>query len=90
MNLLLSAPKGHDLSEFLFSLPFNLYGKAKKVDGHLCVTRDGFFVYIDGELRESYGFSDFEEYACEQLIGCSMMVGSRDAPGSTMRSSSST
>lgn len=75
MNLLLSAPKGHELSEFLFSLPFNLYGKAKKVDGHLCVTREGLFVYIDGEIRDTYRFSDFEEYACEQLIGCSMMVG---------------
>ena len=78
MNLLLSAPRGHDLSEFLFSLPFNLYGKAKKVDGHLCVTRDGLEVFIDGEKVDSYRFSDFEEYACEQLIGCSMMVGRID------------
>ena len=78
MNLLLSAPKGHELSEFLFSLPFNLYGKAEKVDGHLCVTRDGIDVYIDGELKEHYNFADYEEYACEQLIGCSMLVGRVD------------
>lgn len=75
MNLLLKAPKGHELSEYLFSLPFNLYGKAKKVDGTLSVTREDIIVYIDGEERDRYAFSDFEEYACEQLIGCSMMVG---------------
>ncbi len=75
MNLLLKAPKGHELSEYLFSLPFNLYGKAKKVDGTLSVTRQNIIVYIDGEERDRYEFDDFEEYACEQLIGCSMMVG---------------
>ena len=79
MNLLLSAPKGHELSEYLFALPFNLYGKAQKVDGHLCVTRDGgIFVFIDGEQVDHYNFSDYEEYGCEQLIGCSMMVGKVD------------
>ena len=78
MNLLLSAPKGHELSEFLFALPFNLYGKAQKVDGHLCVTRSEILVYIDGELKDRYDFNDYEEYACEQLVGCSMMVGRID------------
>lgn len=78
MNLLLSAPKGHELSEFLFSLPFNLYGKAEKVDGHLCVTRDEIIIFIDGEEVDRYGFNEYEEYACEQLIGCSMMVGRID------------
>lgn len=78
MNLLLSAPKGHELSEFLFSLPFNLYGKAEKVDGHLCVTREEILVFIDSEIVDRYHFSDYQEYACEQLIGCSMMVGRVD------------
>ena len=75
MNLLLKAPEGHELSEFLFSLPFNLYGKAKKTDGTLCVTRSEIQVYIKGELKDTIAFDEFEEYACEQLIGCSMMVG---------------
>lgn len=75
MNLLLSAPKGHELSEYLFALPFNLYGKAKKVDGNLCVTHDEILVYVNGDLVDRYAFADYEEYACEQLIGCTMMVG---------------
>lgn len=75
MNLLLKAPKGHELSEYIFSLPFNLYGKAKKVDGVLAVTKSELLVYIDGEIKDRYSFDEYEEYACEQLIGCSMMVG---------------
>ena len=78
MNLLLSAPKGHELSEYVYSLPFNLYGKAKKVDGTLSVTKNEIIVYIDGEEIDRFGFSDYEEYACEQLVGCSMMVGRVD------------
>lgn len=75
MNLLLKPPKGHELSEFVFSLPFNLYGKAKKVDGTLCVTHSEVLVFIDGEIVDRFSFGEFDEYACEQLIGCSMMVG---------------
>ncbi len=75
MNLLLSAPKGHDFAEYLFALPFNLYGKAKKVDGNLCVTESEILVYIDGEIKDRYPLDAYEEYACEQLVGCSMMVG---------------
>ncbi len=75
MELLLKAPKGHELSEYLFSLPFNLYGKAKKVDGTLAVTHSQLIVYIDGDEVERYDFNEFDEYSCEQLIGCSMMVG---------------
>ena len=78
MNLLLSAPEGHQLSEFLFSLPFDFYGKAKKVNGHLCVTREEFIVYIDSEQVDRIKFEEYEEYACEQLIGCSMLVGRND------------
>ena len=79
MNLRLSAPKGKNLDDYLFCLPFNLYGRPKKVDGHLLVTKDKTIeVYIDGELKESFGFEDFDEYACEQLTGCSVMVGRKD------------
>lgn len=79
MNLLLSAPAGKSLDDFMFALPFNLYGAARKVKGNLCVTRDRKIqVYIDGEIKEEYSFEDFDEYACEQLVGCSMMVGRRD------------
>ncbi len=35
-------------------------------------------VYVNGELKETLEFNQFEEYACEQLVGCSMMVGRID------------
>lgn len=78
MNLLISAPEGKTLEDYLFSLPFNLYSKSKKVNGHLCVTREEMQVYVDGELKETIKFDEYEEYACEQLVGCSMMVGRRN------------
>lgn len=79
MNLLLSAPEGEKLDSFLFALPFNLYGRAKKVRGNLCVTKDKkILVYVDNKLTDTYSFEDYDEYACEQLVGCSMMVGRRN------------
>ena len=75
MNLKLSAPQGVELESLVFSLPFNINISDRKVDGHLCVSREEIMVYIDGQLKESFAFDEFEEYACEQLIGCSMMVG---------------
>ena len=35
-------------------------------------------VYINGELKEAFECNKYEEYACEQLVGCSMMVGKID------------
>lgn len=78
MNLKLSAPEGIDINELVFSLPFNLNVNDRKVDGHLCVSREEIMVYINGKLKETIEFNAFEEYACEQLIGCSMMVGRID------------
>lgn len=76
MNLLISAPQGRSLDEFMFALPFNLYGNAKKVKGNLCVTNDmQMHIYVNDELKETIAFNDYDEYACEQLVGCSMMVG---------------
>ncbi|MCD8006031.1 MAG: ABC transporter ATP-binding protein/permease [Oscillospiraceae bacterium] len=66
------------MDDFVFSLPFNLYNKADKVDGHICVTHDDIFVYIGSEIKESFPIKAYEEYACEQLVGCSMMVGRHD------------
>lgn len=78
MNLKLSAPECVDIESLVFSLPFNLNVNERKVDGHLCVTREEIMVYINGVLKETIEFKAFEEYACEQLIGCSMMVGRVD------------
>ena len=79
MNLLLEAPSGTSLDDFLFALPFNLYGNAKKVKGDLCVTRDKkILVYVNDKLEKTYDFDDYDEYACEQLVGCSMMVGRKN------------
>ena len=35
-------------------------------------------VYVDNKLTDTYSFEDYDEYACEQLVGCSMMVGRRN------------
>ena len=79
MNLKLSAPEGKSVDDFIFALPFSLYGDAKRVKGNLCVTEDKkILVYVNGELKETYSFEDYDEYACEQLVGCSMMVGRKD------------
>ncbi len=78
MNLKLSAPECVDIESLVFSLPFNLNVNERKVDGHLCVTREEIMIYINGVLKETIEFKAFEEYACEQLIGCSMMVGRVD------------
>lgn len=78
MNLKLSAPKGVELDSLVFSLPFNLNGNASKINGHLCITKEEILIYIDNEIVERFKFDDFDEYGCEQLIGCSMMVGRID------------
>src|SRR5699024_4526748 len=79
INLLLEAPRMTSLDDFLFALPFNLYGNAKKVKGDLCVTRDKkILVYVNDKLEKTYDFDDYDEYACEQLVGCSMMVGRKN------------
>ncbi len=78
MNLKLSAPVGTKLDDFIFSLPFNLNGSNETVDGHLCVTRQQILVYIGDKVEASYLIDEYDEYACEQLIGCSMMVGRID------------
>lgn len=81
MNLKVSLPKGHNESEFVFYLPFDLNKSARRTEGHFCVTENEIFVFIDGELSDKYAIDDFEEFACEQLVGCSMMVG-RNEDGS--------
>ncbi len=78
MNLKLSAPEGIELDSLVFSLPFNISSSDRRVNGHLCVSREEIMVYINGELKETIEFDQFEEYACEQLVGCSMMVGRID------------
>lgn len=78
MNLLISAPKGKELDDFVFSVPFNLYKKKEKVNGHLCCTHEEFLVYVNDELRETIRYDEYDEYACEQLVGCSMMVARKD------------
>lgn len=76
MNLLLTKPNDFD-GELVFCLPFNLDMKVKKIDGKMAVTKNEFIFYIDEKRVSSYSFEDFEEFACEQLIGCSMMVGKK-------------
>lgn len=78
MNLKISAPPSADINDFVFSLPFNLDGTDKIVDGHLCVTHRQMFVYIDDKLVNSFAIDEYDEYGCEQMFGCSMMVAKRD------------
>lgn len=78
MNLKISAPSSANINDFVFSLPFNLNGTSETVNGHLCVTHQQIFVYIDDKLVNSFAIDEYDEYGCEQLFGCSIMVARRD------------
>lgn len=74
MNLKISAPSSTNIDDFVFSLPFNLDGTSELVNGHLCVTHQQIFVYINNRLVNSFAIDEYDEYGCEQQFGSSMMV----------------
>lgn len=73
MNLKLSLPKGVNEQDVIFSLPFDIDRKAKKVEGHLTATKEKLSVYYNGELSEEFFIDTFSEIEVQQLIGCSML-----------------
>jgi ATP-binding cassette subfamily B protein len=76
VNLLFQVPKSAEaIKDIKFCLPFDLDKSTKKVDGNCIVTSSEILVYVDDDLVKSYNISDFDEIECEQLIGCSMLVG---------------
>ncbi len=79
MNLKISLPKTAEENDagIIFSLPFDLNKSTSRTNGHLVCTETEIFVYINGEIIESYKISSFDEYECERLIGCSMFVGKK-------------
>lgn len=83
MNLKTSFPKNMNESdsEIIFSLPSDIDRKTRRIDGHLVCTKKEIFIYIDGEIKEKYKISDFNEFECERLIGCSMLVGKKLCEG---------
>ncbi|NMA79829.1 MAG: ABC transporter ATP-binding protein [Clostridiales bacterium] len=73
MNLKLSTPKGEENATF--SIPYDLNTRTKKVNGHCVITDNEIRIYLDDDITEKYPLDYFDEYICEQLIGCSMLVG---------------
>lgn len=73
MNLKLSTPKGEENA--IFSIPYDLNTRTKKVNGHCVIADSEIRIYLDDEIVEKYPLDYFDEYICEQLIGCSMLVG---------------
>lgn len=78
MNLLFPIPKvAQNIENIKFCLPFDLDYNAKRVDGHCIITEDEIVVYMNNVLQKRYGLCDLDELECEQLIGCSILVGKK-------------
>lgn len=77
MKLIVSVPEGIQEEDIRYSLPFDLNQQSKKVNGHCVVIKNEIQIYIDGTLQESFRLEDYEEFECEQLIGCCMLLGKK-------------
>ncbi len=77
MNLLITKPDDFG-EELVFCLPYNLNRKSKKINGKMAVTKSELVFFEDEKEIKRYSLDYFDEYVCEQLIGCSMMVGKKD------------
>lgn len=78
MNLLVSIPEGIGQSKLLYSLPYDINQKSKKVKGHCVVDREYITTYIDDRQQEQFKITEYDEFVCEQLIGCCMLLGKKN------------
>ena len=77
MKLLVSFPEGIEQSKVMYSLPFDLNQKSKKVKGHCVVDQKYITTYIDDRQQGQFQITDYDEFVCEQLIGCCMLLGKK-------------
>lgn len=77
MNLKISTPAGINESDVIFSLPIDLDRKTRKINGHCVFSADTIIIYTDKTETARYDIKDYDEFCCEQLIGCSMFVGKK-------------
>lgn len=78
MKLLVSFPEGIEQNGLLYSLPYDLNQKSKKVKGHCVVDRKHIITYIDDKPLDEFCITDYDEFVCEQLIGCCMLLGKKN------------
>lgn len=76
MNLLITKPESFD-EDIVYCLPYNLNRNVRRINGKMAVTKNELVFFEDEKEVRRYSFDDFDEYVCEQLIGCSMMVGKK-------------
>lgn len=78
MKLLVSFPEGIEQNGVLYSLPYDINQKSKKVKGHCVVDRKQITTYVNNEKAEEFCIMDYDEFICEQLIGCCMLLGKKN------------
>ncbi|BCN30649.1 ABC transporter ATP-binding protein [Anaeromicropila herbilytica] len=77
MNLLLAYPDGREKDDVIYSLPYDIDQKCRKVNGHCVFTSTQIEIYRNNEKIHTYHIDDFDEIICEQLIGSSMLLGKK-------------
>lgn len=75
MKLLVSLPKGIEESQVLYSLPYDINQKSKKIDGHCVVDRNQITTYLGDSIDQTFLLKDYEEFECVQFQGCCMFLG---------------
>lgn len=73
MNLKISFPEGVSCDDVSISLPFDIDERAKKVSGHLTVTKEALCVYTENVLERTIYTSEICDIRVNQLFGCSML-----------------
>lgn len=77
MKLLLGFPEGIDTESVIYSLPYDINQKSKKVNGYCVFTKEMIYTYEDNQLLQSYSIEAYDEMECEQLFGCSILLGKK-------------
>lgn len=78
MKLVVSVPEGIETEGMLYALPYDINQSSHRVHGHCIVTREQIVTYIDETKQEEFKLSDYDEFLCEQLTGCCMLLAKKD------------
>ena len=71
-------PEGIEQNNVLYSLPYDLNQRSKKIKGHCVVDRTYITNYVDDRQQDQFRITDYDEFVCEQLIGCCILLGKKD------------
>ena len=78
MKLILGYPEGIHTESVVYSLPYDVNQKSKKVNGYCVFTMDMIYTYEDNQLLQTFSIEDYDELECEMLFGCSMLLGKKE------------